>query len=519
MKNTPETYDPFPTIRSPEVILTFQVMSTGFTKNQVVVSSGTAAKLGAVKNIVNGVTRLKRKYATLERNGWPLDGSCYIMPSSGEVGFWPNAVTAEGGGFSSPVTVSCVLPVPVHTLGWTFHFDDKTGVFAPVVRAVCYDVENAQIDDYTGEVIDDTANGNGWRLTHSVTGYSRVDFYFPGLNEGYRYLRLIEIDFGVSRSFNRDTVGDLRIIYEADPSGDTLPAKKLSFTFDNSDKEFNVLNPIDVYQYWRNGQAVTAAVRIGDDDVNMGTFFVSRAEIGENYLTARVTAYDEVNQLGTQTFYPGNLAELSSVTLKTAVEKVLAGYTLGVNYGGLENEPVSLAIRSTHEKRAVLHYIAQAARATCWIDTEGVVQFRRLEVASTRDGRLTGNELYDWSGVSIAEEVTGCSLSVERELEEEPTTETYVSGTPSDEGSASVYYSNPCVAPGQGQAVCDWLLSVANMAKRYEVKNRCDPAVEIGDTLQIYDVFGNNDRAVVTGIDISYNGALSCVTKAVAEFA
>ncbi|MBQ3860836.1 MAG: hypothetical protein II779_09920, partial [Clostridia bacterium] len=64
----------------------------------------------------------------------------------------------------------------------------------------------------------------------------------------------------------------------------------------------------------------------------------------------------------------------------------------------------------------------------------------------------------------------------------------------------------------------DWLLVMSNWRKQYAVKNRCDPAVEIGDTLEIADAFGNDGLALVTGIEISYDGVLSAVTEAAGEF-
>lgn len=635
MRQTGENYNPFPDIRSPNVFLTFQVLSTSITKNQINANPDTAAKIGKAVDTINGASMLAAKYATLEKYGWPLDGSCSVLPNSGaETGFWPNRLTGADGNFETPVTLMFALPKPVHTLGWTFHFDEPTRIYSPEVRAVCYDADNNQIDDYTGVLESDALPENGWRLTRSVTQYKKVAFTFYGLNEPYRYMRLVEVDFGLSRTFTKDTIGSLNIKHELALDGDALPAKKLTFTFDNADKEFNVLNPIDVYQYWRNGQSVSASIKIGDESVSMGTYFISRAEIGENYLTAKVTAYDEVNQLGSQTFYPAALAESETVTLRQAVEKVLEGYTMGVNLNGLDDEPVSLRIKDTHTKRAVLHYLAQAVRAAVWIDRDDTVQIKRLEVKSSQDAELTADALYNWSGVSVGEEVTGVTLMVERELEEEATSETYSAGpgvhlykqsdmesgvwnyttkavnaqrlrakamipvtagtkcyytnptqdvyfgnpktqtsgstdfqtslwkTPGganavwtivqdgyltfnvrknpsanievseynnivavvapelteSDTDTSVSYSNPCVAPGYGWAVADWLLAVNNMAKLYAVKNRCDPAVEIGDTLKIADVFANDDRAIVTGLDVTYDGTLYAVTKAQGEF-
>jgi hypothetical protein len=144
-------------------------------------------------------------------------------------------------------------------------------------------------------------------------------------------------------------------------------------------------------------------------------------------------------------------------------------------------------------------------------------------VGELEAGNITADELYGWSGVSIAEEYTGVTLTVHRELQEggesgEDPTEEYHAGIADDSGSAVASYDNPCVAAVNGQAVADWLLVMANRRKKYAVKNRCDPAVEIGDTLVIADAFRNDDRAVVTGLEIVYDGGLYATTEADREF-
>ena len=518
MRQTSANYNPFPDIRSPNVLVTFQVLSTSITK-QSIQSTGTYAKIGSISDVLNGESMLAHKYATLERFGWPLDGSCTVLPNQGaETGWWPRTLTDENGIFASPPHLICTLPKKIHTLGWTFHFDEPSRIYCPVVRARCWDENMVLVDDYTGMLEDDALPENGWRLTRSVTGYSKVEFTFPELNEPYRYMRLVEVDFGLSRTFTKDDFAEVDIQYELALDGSALPAKKLTFTFDNSDRELNVLNPIDVYQYWRNGQSVSGNIRIGNDVINMGTFFISRAEIGQNYLTAKVTAYDQVKQLGEQSFYPGTLNQQDYVTLQTAVEKVLDGYDMGVEYNGLGSEKVCLKISDNHTKRAVLHYLAQAVRASVWIDRDNTVQFKRLEVKSTPDAELTADALYNWSGVSVAEEVKGVTLTVQHDLDEDAPMVTYTSGTPDAEGDTAASYSNPCIYDDNGQDVADWLLVMANMAKKYAVKNRCDPAVEIGDTYKIADVFNNDDSAIVSGIDIHYDGVLSSLVEAAGEF-
>lgn len=523
MVGTSAAYAPFAQVRQVDALISFEVLAKTLNKKDIDVTAP-SAWLGDGAVTINGIPELAAKYATLERYGWPLDGSCSVMPASGaETGFWSSAVSDDAGDFSSPLVFRYDLPSDTVTFGWTFHFDTPGEVRASRVRAVCYDANGDVMDE--AEAVPDSfgVNGSGWSFEHYVQNYRAVEFTFYGTNLPLRMLRLAEVDFGVSKHFNKDGIKSARIKYGMAPDGSAFPAKEIVFVFDNSNGEFNVLNPIGVYQYWRNGQVLTARIKVGDEIVPMGMFYVTKAEIGGNRLLAKVTAHDPCYQLANQKFYPMELAEASLVRLDQAVPRALIGTDLAVDYGGLDAEPVSVAVRDTHDKRVILRYLAQAARATCWIDRDNVLRFRRIVTAEEEVGSITADELYDWSGVSIAEEYTGVTLTVNRELESDPetggdVTETYHSGVADDSGAAVASYENPCVAPGQGQAVADWLLVMANRRKKYAVKNRCDPAVEIGDTLVIADAFRNDDRAVVTGLDIEYDGGLSCVTEADREF-
>ena len=109
-------------------------------------------------------------------------------------------------------------------------------------------------------------------------------------------------------------------------------------------------------------------------------------------------------------------------------------------------------------------------------------------------------------------------MELEKDEQGDPVTETYTAGEPDDEGAHTAVYENPCVLAANGQTVANWLLSMSNWRKLYAVKNRCDPAVELGDTLMIEDAFHNDNNAVVTGIEVSYDGTLSAVTSAARNF-
>ena len=98
MIQTSENYRPFPVVRSPDALISFEVIPRALIKSEVTAETYAPAKIGTARNVVNEVPELARKYGTLEWYGWPLDGSCWLLPSTGaEEGFWTEQVSDSDG--------------------------------------------------------------------------------------------------------------------------------------------------------------------------------------------------------------------------------------------------------------------------------------------------------------------------------------------------------------------------------------------------------------------------------------
>ena len=80
-------------------------------------------------------------------------------------------------------------------------------------------------------------------------------------------------------------------------------------------------------------------------------------------------------------------------------------------------------------------------------------------------------------------------------------------------GSKVKAYSNPCAV--DGQAVAEWLLETLQHRLQYAPTTRGNPAVEIGDTITIYNAYDAAGNAVVTGQKLIYDGGLTAQTEAV----
>ena len=61
MIRTEEGYNPFPTVRSPDALVSFEVIPRALIKENITATTAASAKMGAVGRTVNGVAELAAK--------------------------------------------------------------------------------------------------------------------------------------------------------------------------------------------------------------------------------------------------------------------------------------------------------------------------------------------------------------------------------------------------------------------------------------------------------------------------
>jgi hypothetical protein len=312
--------------------------------------------------------------------------------------------------------------------------------------------------------------------------------------------------FGIVQNFDGDSLQTVHITYGADLISEAFPSRQLSFTFDNHDKKYNLVNPSGMYAYLQEGQDIYTSIVINGESVNAGAFEFSRADGRDDDIIGQITANDYV--LSTLDSSPFTGGSDTTATLQSAVDAVLAGTNITASLA-TPNYTVSMAIPPETTKREAIRLLAQAAMCSVWVDRAGVLQIRPLEVKQIADDELNADRMPSMGGISVSEPVDSVVLTARNEYA--GTEAIYTSGT----GRRIKTVDNPCVAAANGQAVADWLLAQNNRRVRYDKPNRGNPAVEIGDTLKIYDAYGENRNAVVTTQELTFDGGLSARTKAV----
>ena len=64
-----------------------------------------------------------------------------------------------------------------------------------------------------------------------------------------------------------------------------------------------------------------------------------------------------------------------------------------------------------------------------------------------------------------------------------------------------------------GDDVAEWLLMVYAERIAFETQERGNPAVELSDTIRLYDAYGENRNAIITRQEYKFDGGLKGTTK------
>lgn len=539
MREQSAVYDPFTITRSLDMEISFGLINEAAKDKAVFSSNGTCVRTSG-EQALDRKYRAAQNWATFEKNGWILGGGNKILPTDSseiQLGWWSEAESDESGSFgvsesgegesNTSVLGEAVLgymvlgdsddsearSIPyiafdfgeaVTTYGWALYFDAKNNIYPTEVRITAYGSDGATVLYTSHEFNTETA----LFVSAVVEEYYSVKIEFLAMNEPYRRVRLTEIDFGLTQRFDKDTLVKATLVEGADIASRALPSRQLTFVFDNSMKIYNMLKPDLLYSYFSSGSVIFAKIVVNGEDVDMGQFYFTSASTKSNALTAEITANDIIAQLDKMTFTVSDNVES---TLSEAVALVLDGVDVQIKYAdGIEDMKVMISSAGGYSRREMLRLLAQAVMCSCYVDRDGYLNFKPLLTAEEYVGVIDKNALYNYNGITVDDPVTKIVLTAN-----DPNVYGGIRTYEAGEGGYIVNVDNPCVHDENGVSVAEWLLACYNRRIRYKVKNRCDPAVEIGDTVRLDDVYGENLNAAVTGIDIRWSGSMYANTEAV----
>lgn len=509
MQMTSLTYDPYVDERSTTLKVSYELIDTDAADTATPTVSGECeiSKLAQSHNKVLGMTK---KLATLETDYCELDGT-FIFPDqvdNGEVGWWSDAISGADGTFASNPYLEFSFLANQTSAGFTIVFDDMANEYCSEFTIQAFNSLNALIGNLAV-----TGNTKSVYIANlPVENYRRIRITFTKTANPYRRVRICEFVFGFFQIFTKDDIKSLSLIYETVLSTDTLPTNQMIMTIDNTDRRYNILNPAGIYKYLQQGQGLSVQIGVGPDNnieaVNMGRFYFAKATAEDNSMTAQITAYDMLYFL---TDTKCRIGSTGSWTVAAAVAAVIADSGLNIATvidSVVGTRVIGKAIPQEASHREALRLIAQAGRCSCYFNREDKLIFDEIAVQTPVD-TLDNDNMYSPVKVSDIGRINTVEITVRDEYAN--TTTVYsANNVAADEIILAKNINNPLA----NQETANWLLSVYGNRSKYEAAERGNPAREFGDTVMIYDAYGENRNAVVIKEQYDFNGKLGASTVA-----
>ena len=429
-----------------------------------------------------------KKYATLERNRWSLDGTWDIFPddpadTAGQVSYVGDVLSGEDGSFAAPPWVELQFSNVSVLQACNVYFpdDDYDGVPEDFTVEVKQSGTAYYTKTYTGNTAASVAmegftvnNPDAIRVT--VTKWSR-----PG-----RRMRVVEIVPGVYESWDSGMLAEFSVKQQGNVACTALPYGTCTLKMDNLSRRFEPRAKAGIFQSIeeRQGIDVSLGVRLpdGTDDFKrLGIFYQYAGgwRTGDNGLTMQWSLVDIIGLLAAREFLPPS-------TLPT---------TLG---GWISALAAQLGDSFANRWHVDPNYTAAAATVRTAADVQGkkcgdILRWVCMATgtwprADAETGDLTAEPLWSEGNKVTLDNLTGYPVMSANSdvaaliftLNDGSNTQYIVSGN-STASSETVSISNPFIKTQAAALTAAKLILSTYGGNVLSLTGRGDPSSEIGD--------------------------------------
>ena len=220
------------------------------------VSTQDAASLSDVSLLPFGSERAP--IAALGPGSWLLDGSREILNGQ-PIGFWSAAMSGSDGRFEAPPEIVIEFDQRYTSPGLYLTFDPASGEYCSSVTIQWF---QGAVKLYEGTWRPDAVE---YFCAHTAEAYDRIVIRLNATSIPYRFAKLSKIMFGVSRTFYREELRNVRATQEVSIISSEVAVNTLDFTLDSeADVEymFQLKQPVSAY----------------DSDMLIGVFYISSSK-------------------------------------------------------------------------------------------------------------------------------------------------------------------------------------------------------------------------------------------------
>lgn len=250
-----------------------------------------------------------RKFATLEKDFFRLDGTFELFPDNPEeydFGLWSASMSDEDCNFETPVVLTVEFSEIHSSLGLTFTFHEPTSDYCDSLNVKWYGATNNLLSD-----MNFNPDSTVYFADNEVESYKKIVITFNSTNKPYRYLKLSQLDFGQIKLFSGSDLVSANVLEEIDPISSELRINTLNFTLYSEDAEFSILNPQGIFSRLQQKQPLKIYEYLDGVKKNIGTYYLDEWENEDEY-NINMTGIDLVGVIDGTDFAGGTYHEVAA---------------------------------------------------------------------------------------------------------------------------------------------------------------------------------------------------------------
>ncbi|MBC8588101.1 hypothetical protein [Paratissierella segnis] len=476
------------------------------------ISTTTESIISNKQQLINKKREQSLNLATWEPNRFKLDGS-FVFPddaigNNGELGFVSDNLCNENGIFELEPTLIFTFGGPHSSMGITLTFDVLNDEYATEFIINAYDSSNNLV--LSEHVVDND-------LVQVATigqfyQYKKIEVIIKKWSKPYRRARVVEVDFGIVKIYTDNNLIKMDLVDEMDIITKTLPSAEFKFTADNANKDFNILNPDGFHKFLQQRQNVVPEIGVlvgtTTEYIQLGNFYLMEWTSDEGSLTATFTARNIIDLMSS--FDYENLVAKSNYTLYQMAADIF-------NICGITNYEIDLSLQNIQTKglvkktncRNVLQMIAVAGMCNVYVTRDDNLILKQLSFGSPVD-IISMDNMYNEPQIELDKIVKGVEVAYYSDIN----TKQDVIINNADKGEVIKVDNALINTQAQATNVANWILNQRNYRAIYTANWRGNPAHELSDIVTMEDAYNQNRDAIITKIELTYQGYLEGKTEA-----
>lgn len=427
-----------------------------------------------------------KKFATLEKDFWILDGTFKNFPDNPEeenFGLWSESMSDENGNFETPIEIELTFANYESAVGLTFKFSTLTNDYAKNINIKWYQNETLLSDK------DFELNNSEFFCENSVSNFNKIIITCLNTNNPYRYLKIQDIVYGIVRNFDENELRNVNLLEDVSLTSEELKINTLDFVLNNKKLVEFIFQKKQPLVLSRNG-------------VLLGTFFIESSKRKSKTLY-EISAVDYIGVLDKMPFPGGTY---TNETVSNLISNILGNIPYDLDED-LANKTLSGELEPCTRREALL----QVAFACCGIvDTSrsSVVKIYKNDStvkSSIEDGIYTGGSF------ESEEEVTEIRVTLNDNTQiskRNPILSADILDNVLD-------FSGVFISDSNAQEVIDYLYDyyITNKNKKTDFKFIVKNGEKIGDVIEYVTEYLGTKKGQITQMKFGFN-SLKLVAKA-----